>query len=57
MEYLGVKHEEDHGFFVFPGIGGGHPQTCVVDGMQIATGATYGNVLMARTLYGKLAAT
>ena len=28
-----------------------------MDGIQIATGATYGKVLMAKTFYGKLAAT
>jgi len=57
MEYLGVDHEKDHGFFVFPEIGEGHPQTCMVDGMQVVTGATYGKVLVAKTFYGKLAAT
>lgn len=57
MERLGVAHESDHGFFVFPELGEGHPQTCMMDGMQIATGATYGKVLMAKTFYGKLAAT
>jgi len=57
MEYLGVKHESDHGFFVFPETGEGHPQACMMDGMQIATGATYGKLLIAKTFYGKLAAT
>ncbi|MGC9113935.1 MAG: FmdE family protein [Candidatus Micrarchaeia archaeon] len=57
MEHLGVGHESDHGFFVFPEIGEGHPQACMMDGMQIATGATYGKLLMAKTFYGKLAAT
>ena len=57
MEYLGVKREKDHGFFVFPEIGEGHPQTCMADGIQIATGSTYGKILMAMTFYGKLAAT
>jgi len=57
MESLGVGHESDHGLFVFPEIGEGHPQACMMDGMQIATGATYGKLLMAKTFYGKLAAT
>ena len=57
MEYLNVEREKDHGFFVFPEIGEGHPQTCMVDGVQIATGATYGKVLVEKTFYGKLAAT
>ncbi|MGB7297057.1 MAG: FmdE family protein [Candidatus Aminicenantales bacterium] len=56
MEYLGVEREMDHGFFVFPEIGEGHPQTCMVDGVEAATGATYGKVLVEKTFYGKLAA-
>jgi len=56
MGYLKAEYEKDHGFFVFPEIGEGHPQTCMVDGIQAATGATYGKVLMAKTFYGKLAA-
>lgn len=57
MEKLGVEREKDHGFFIFPEIGEGHPQACMMDGMQVATGATYGKLLMAKTFYGKLAAT
>jgi len=57
MEYLQVEHEKDHGFFVFPELGEGHPQTCLMDGIQVATGATYGKLLIAKTFYGKLAAT
>ena len=57
LQYLGVEHEADHGFFIFSEVGEGHPQTCMLDGMQVATGATYGKVLMAKTFYGKLAAT
>jgi len=56
MEYLKVEREQDHGFFVFPEIGEGHPQTCMVDGIEAATGATYGKVLVEKTFYGKLAA-
>jgi formylmethanofuran dehydrogenase subunit E len=56
MEHLKVGYEKDHGFFVFPEIGEGHPQTCMVDGIQAATGATYGKVLIEKTFYGKLAA-
>ena len=57
LERLGVEREKDHGFFVFPELGEAHPQTCLMDGIQAATGATYGKVLMAKTFYGKLAAT
>ena len=56
LEKLGIEREQDHGFFVFPELGEGHPQTCMMDGIQAATGATYGKVLMAKTFYGKLAA-
>ena len=57
LAYLGIEPEKDHGFFVFPELGEGHPQTCMMDGMQVATGATYGKVLLEKTYYGKLAAT
>ena len=57
MLELGVEREKDHGFYVFPELGEGHPQTCMMDGLQISTGATYGKVLMAKTSWGKLAAT
>jgi len=57
MQFLNVEREKDHGFFVFPELGEGHPQTCMMDGIQVATGATYGKVLMEKTFYGKLAAT
>ena len=56
IKELGVEHEKDHGFFVIPELGIGHPQTCLMDGMQIATGATYGKSLMEKTFWGKLAA-
>lgn len=57
MKELGTEHEMDHGFFVIPELGIGHPQTCLIDGIQIATGATYGKSLIERTFWGKLAAT
>lgn len=57
LERLGIEREKDHGFFVFPELGDAHPQTCMMDGIQAATGATYGKVLIAKTFYGKLAAT
>ncbi len=38
MRTLGVEREPDHGLFAFPEIGVGHPQTCIVDGIQAATG-------------------
>ena len=57
MEKLGVDREKDHGFFVLTELGEGHPQSCLMDGIQAATGATYGKVLMSKLFYGKLAAT
>lgn len=57
MEKLGVDREQDHGFFVFTELGEGHPQSCLMDGIQAATGATYGKVLISKLFYGKLAAT
>ncbi|MGV8124793.1 MAG: FmdE family protein [Candidatus Xenobiia bacterium LiM19] len=57
MEHLKVEREKDHGFFVFPEVGEGHPMTCMVDGLQAATGATYGKVVIEKTFHGKLAAT
>jgi formylmethanofuran dehydrogenase subunit E len=56
MQELDVEKEKDHGFFVIPELGVGHPQTCLMDGIQIATGATYGKSLMEKTFWGKLAA-
>ncbi len=57
LEYLKEGYVKDHGLLVFAEIGKGHPQTCMVDGIQIATGATYGKGLIEKTFYGKLAAT
>jgi formylmethanofuran dehydrogenase subunit E len=57
LERLGVEREKDHGLFVIADLGEGHPQTCMLDGVQIATGATYGKLMMTKTFYGKLAAT
>ncbi|KLU62504.1 FmdE, molybdenum formylmethanofuran dehydrogenase operon [Peptococcaceae bacterium CEB3] len=56
MELLGVEKEKDHGMFVFSEMGEGHPQTCMMDGLQIATGCTYGKNLLTRLNYGKVAA-
>jgi formylmethanofuran dehydrogenase subunit E len=57
LEKLEVEREKDHGFFVIAELGEGHPQTCMMDGIQAATGATYGKLLISKTFYGKLAAT
>src|SRR5665648_559899 len=39
MEHLGVEREKDHGFYVVAELGEGHPQTCMMDGIQPATGS------------------
>ena len=57
LQKLGVEREKDHGFFVIAELGEGHPQTCMMDGIQAATGATFGKLLISKTFYGKLAAT
>ena len=57
LEKLGIPREKDHGLHVFLEIGEGHPQTCMGDGIQIATGATFAKGLMDKTSWGKLAAT
>lgn len=55
MLTLGVEREKDHGMFALSEMGIGHPQTCMMDGIQAATGCTYGKLLMERLNYGKFA--
>jgi formylmethanofuran dehydrogenase subunit E len=57
LERLGVEREKDHALHVFLEIGEGHPQMCLGDGIQVATGATFAKGLMEKTWWGKLAAT
>ena len=57
LEALGVSREADHTLHVICELGEGHPQTCLMDGIQIATGATFGKTLIEKTFWGKLAAT
>jgi len=54
---LGIEREKDHTLHVIAELGEGHPQTCLMDGIQSAAGATFGKVLMEKTFWGKLAAT
>ncbi|HQK52460.1 MAG TPA: FmdE family protein [Myxococcota bacterium] len=54
---LGVDREQDHTLHVVCELGEGHPQTCLMDGIQVATGATFGKTLIEKTYWGKLAAT
>lgn len=55
MKELGVVREKDHGMFALTEMGEGHPNTCMNDGIQAATGCTYGKLLMERLNYGKFA--
>lgn len=57
MAELGVDREPDHTLHVIAELGEGHPQICLMDGIQIATGATFGKALIEKTHWGKLAAT
>ena len=57
LNTLGVAKAPDHGYFIASELGVGHPQTCLMDGIQAATGCTYGKLMMERLNFGKLAAT
>lgn len=57
LDALDVRREPDHTLHVICELGEGHPQTCLIDGIQAATGATYGKTLIEKTYWGKLAAT
>lgn len=57
LEHLQAGREMDHTLHVICELGEGHPQTCLMDGIQAATGATFGKTLMEKTYWGKLAAT
>jgi len=57
LEQVGVAREMDHTLHVICELGEGHPQTCLMDGIQAATGATFGKTLIEKTFWGKLAAT
>ena len=53
---LDIVRELDHTLHVFCELGEGHPQTCLMDGIQISTGATFGKTLIEKSYWGKLAA-
>ncbi len=57
LKTLGVPRAQDHEYFIASELGVGHPQTCLMDGLQAATGCTYGKLMMERVNFGKLAAT
>lgn len=55
MRELGIGKVKDHGAFALSEMGVGHPQTCMMDGVMVATGCTYGKLMMERLNYGKVA--
>lgn len=57
LDKLGIDRDPDHSLHVIAELGEGHPQTCLIDGIQVATGATFGKTLIEKTFWGKLAAT
>ncbi|MGA9118941.1 MAG: FmdE family protein [Bacteroidota bacterium] len=48
---------QDHDYFLLPELGVGHPQTCMMDGLQASTGCTFGKLMIERQNYAKLAVT
>jgi formylmethanofuran dehydrogenase subunit E len=57
MAALRFERQRNRGLLVLPEFGEGSPYTCIVDGIRAATGAIYGQIMIAKTFYGKLAAT
>ncbi len=57
MAALHFDRQRNRGLLVLPEFGEGNPYTCIVDGIRAATGAIYGQIMIAKTFYGKLAAT
>lgn len=56
MAALRFDRSRNRGLLVLPEFGEGNPYTCIVDGIRAATGAIYGQIMIAKTFYGKLAA-
>ncbi len=56
LEALGIGREENMAHRVFVETGTGHAAGCFADGVQMATGCTFGKGLIARTEFGKWAA-
>lgn len=57
LKTLGAPRAQDHEYFMSAELGVGHPQTCMMDGLQASTGCTYGKLMIERQNFGKLAAT
>lgn len=57
MAALRFDRQHNRGLLILPEFGDGNPYTCIMDGVRAATGAIYGQILIAKTFYGKLAVT
>ena len=55
LEALGIERESNMAHLVFVETGTGHAAGCFADGVQMATGCTFGKGLIERTEYGKWA--
>jgi formylmethanofuran dehydrogenase subunit E len=55
LEALGIEREANMAHRVFVETGTGHAAGCFADGVQAATGCTFGKGLIERTEYGKWA--
>ena len=55
LQALGVERESNMAKLVFVETGAGHAAGCFADGVQMATGCTFGKGLIQRTEYGKFA--
>jgi len=55
LEALGIEREADMAHRVFVETGTGHAAGCFADGVQMATGCTFGKGLIDRTQFGKWA--
>jgi len=53
MKKLGVKHASNKELFCFVETGPSHATMCFVDGVQVATGCTYGKANIEKLNYGK----
>ena len=55
LRELSLEKIKDHDAIILSEMGVGHPQTCLMDGLMISTGCTYGKLLLERLNYGKIA--
>jgi formylmethanofuran dehydrogenase subunit E len=53
LKAMELDRSKDHDFWIISEMGVRHPQTCLIDGIQAATGCTYGKGMIRRLHYGK----